>query len=359
MAKPEHLDILKQGVNVWNTWREEQPRVWPDLGKANLVMANLQGAHLQGANLKGANLAAADLDDARLDMANLRETNLRRASLLRANLVMANLALASLLEANLQGANLEKADLIRTNLTRANLAKTLLRDTRLVDTFFTDTNLSDALGLDQCSHIGPSTIDHRTLALNPHLPDRFLRGCGLSNWQIEAAKLYRRDLTVSQITDISYRIVELRTDPALKFHSCFISHSSEDAEFTRQLYKDLQASGVRCWFAPEDLKTGDRIRHAIDDAIHLHDKLLLILSRDALDSGWVQYEADRALSQELIDKRIILFPIRIDDSVYALKEGWALHIKEDRHIGDFSQWNNPEKYHSAFRRLLRDLQASV
>ena len=25
MANPEHLEILKQGVKVWNAWREEHP----------------------------------------------------------------------------------------------------------------------------------------------------------------------------------------------------------------------------------------------------------------------------------------------------------------------------------------------
>jgi hypothetical protein len=37
----------------------------------------------------------------------------------------------------------------------------------------------------------------------------------------------------------------------------------------------------RAWwisFAPEDLKIGDRFRQRIDDAIRLHDKLLLIVS---------------------------------------------------------------------------------
>jgi hypothetical protein len=25
MAIPQHLDVLKQGVRVWNEWREENP----------------------------------------------------------------------------------------------------------------------------------------------------------------------------------------------------------------------------------------------------------------------------------------------------------------------------------------------
>ena len=31
MANPEHLAILKQGVEEWNKWRREYPGVEPDL----------------------------------------------------------------------------------------------------------------------------------------------------------------------------------------------------------------------------------------------------------------------------------------------------------------------------------------
>lgn len=34
MANQEHLDIVKQGVEVWNQWREENPDVRPDLSDA-------------------------------------------------------------------------------------------------------------------------------------------------------------------------------------------------------------------------------------------------------------------------------------------------------------------------------------
>ena len=31
MANPEHLAILKRGVEVWNEWREDHPETRPDL----------------------------------------------------------------------------------------------------------------------------------------------------------------------------------------------------------------------------------------------------------------------------------------------------------------------------------------
>jgi hypothetical protein len=47
---------------------------------------------------------------------------------------------------------------------------------------------------------------------------------------------------------------------------------------------DLQARGVRCWFAPYDIKGGRKIHEQIDEPIRLHDRLLLILSEQSMSS---------------------------------------------------------------------------
>src|SRR3954453_19806146 len=56
MANAEHLAILRQGVDAWNTWRRKEPRVRPDLSEADL-----RGADLRGADLSKAKLIEADL----------------------------------------------------------------------------------------------------------------------------------------------------------------------------------------------------------------------------------------------------------------------------------------------------------
>jgi hypothetical protein len=45
-----------------------------------------------------------------------------------------------------------------------------------------------------------------------------------------------------------------------QYYSCFISYSSRDEALAQRLHADLQVDGVRCWFAPEDLKIGDEFR---------------------------------------------------------------------------------------------------
>src|SRR5215472_3738129 len=64
---------------------------------------------------------------------------------------------------------------------------------------------------------------------------------------------------------------------AIRHYSCFISYSSKDQALAERLYADLQNKGVRCWFAPHDMRIGAKIIDAIDEAIRLRDKVLLIL----------------------------------------------------------------------------------
>ncbi len=98
---------------------------------------------------------------------------------------------------------------------------------------------------------------------------------------------------------------------------------------------------------------------ATDEAISEQDKLLLVLSKHSINSAWVEYEVDTALAREHKQKETILYPIRLDEDIMSLENGWALFIKENRHIGDFCRWNNNNAYQQAFERLLRDLAAEA
>ena len=103
MANPDHLEILKQGVEAWNQWREDNPGVFPDLS----------GTIFRHANLSGADLSDADLSRAVLSRADLNGANLNGALLIEANLFKANLRWADLRGTDLAGTDLRGADLRR------------------------------------------------------------------------------------------------------------------------------------------------------------------------------------------------------------------------------------------------------
>jgi uncharacterized protein YjbI with pentapeptide repeats len=128
MANQKQLDLLRQGVEVWNTWRQEHSEVQPDLREAFLKGVSLQGADLKKANLNWAYLIEADLREA-----DLKEAHLFGTILVRADLRKADLRGAIFFEADLSEAHLDRADLRGANLSRARLVRTHLTGARLTN----------------------------------------------------------------------------------------------------------------------------------------------------------------------------------------------------------------------------------
>lgn len=92
MVDKTQLEVLKRGVDAWNTWRSEHIDVHPDLAAAHLlgldlIGANLSQSDLRKADLRGTNLSNSVLAGAQLDGANFFRTTLDHADLAGATLV--------------------------------------------------------------------------------------------------------------------------------------------------------------------------------------------------------------------------------------------------------------------------------
>lgn len=368
MANKKQLEIFKRGSKVWNRWRTDNIYVEIDLSEVEMISTDLEVVNLKGANLRGANLSGAffsradlsraDLRRAHLIRAKLRDANLREADLRDADLTEADLTRAIFRGANLAGANLMGANLIETDLTWADLWKTIFTEAHFGDTDLGSTNLSKSpVGLEKVDHVGPSIVGIDTIRNSKgKIPIEFLRGCGLSDLEIESAKLVAPGLDPGQVTQITYEIYRLYCDQPIQFYSCFISYNSKDHKFAQRLHDDLQNHGVRCWFASEDLKIGDEFRRTIGQEIRIRDKLLIILSKNSIGSEWVGDEVEKALAEEKEQGSLKLFPVRLDSAVLKTQDDWAEKIRLRRHIGDFSGWKDEAKYKIAFERLLKDLK---
>jgi hypothetical protein len=373
MATAHQLEILNEGVQVWNNWRQQNPSQLVDLSQADLqgrdlVQINLSNAQLSGARLNAAVLAQADLHHADLSRANLSGADLTNVDLRRAvlttasmfrvdltaarldsaNLVGSFLIMASLEMASLQDADLAACYLMNVNFAKANLTRTVFSGARMESTVFADTSLELARGLETVVHSGPSTIGIDTLyRSNGRIAEVFLRGAGVPDDVITLARSLAGQRSL--------------------FNSCFISYSTADEEFATRLHRDLQANGVRCWFAPHDVRGGRKIHQQIEDAIRSHDRLLLVLSETSMRSDWVNNELSTARRREASERKRVLFPIRLVpfDNV----RRWtsvdpdtgkdAARDVREYFIPDFTNWKIPEHYEIGLQNLLRDLKAEI
>lgn len=334
MANSKYLVILMEGIDKWNEWRIKHEKLVVDLSEADLNNTNLAGAYLWKVDLHNASLNQANLYEA-----DLTGANLRNASLVETKLINADLRNADMREVNLVKADLSESDLSSANLTGADLYKADLRNAVLAYTIFGDTNLKKVKHTESCIHKFPSIVDQMTLMKSMPLPAKFLRNCGLS------------DKFIRQVPSL---FGPLASD---RYYSCFISHSSKDSDFAERLHAGLQRKGVHVWYAPKDLNVADKFRTRIDEAIKVHDKLLIVLSKNSINSPWVEKEVEAAFEKESREKRIVLFPIRLDNKVMETNQAWAADIRRTRHIGDFTGWKNHKtQYAAEFNKLLQALK---
>jgi hypothetical protein len=363
MANPEHLEVIKKGTATVHDWLKLHPGVRLDLEHADLqgvslskvyledasfVAANLREADLTGSRLRSVNLYGANLTKATLSKANLFQTNLWEANLYRANLEETvvwecDLTLTKLSEANLAGANLTLSSLYKNEMDRTNLSGASCNITN-----FANIDLSSVIGLETVHHMGPSTIGVDTLFKSGgKIPENFLRGCGVPD------------------DFITFIPSHFGIQQAIQFYSCFISYSTKDEEFVRRLYSRMRDEKLRVWFAPEDVKGGEKLYEQIERAIQIHDRLLIVLSESSLRSKWVMTEISRARKVELRENRRKLFPIRLVD--FDALQAWECFDADTREdlasevrqyfIPDFSNWKDHDAFERAFERLLRDLRA--
>jgi hypothetical protein len=337
MDRDEALKLLKggeEGIREWN--RRQTIGANPDLSGADH-----SGDHLNGANLVYVNLSGHNLSDAILSYANLFGADLSGADLTNADLSVANLFGANLNAANLSGANLKAA-----NLSAAYLHGADLTGAKCWHTYFTDVDLSEVKGLESIIHSGPSTIDIGTLLrYGAKIPQAFLLECG--------------------VPEALIKLLPSITKQPVQFYSCFISHSSKDQTFANRLHSRMVQEKLRVWYAPDDMRGGSKGIDQINQAIRLHDKLLLVLSKASMESGWVRHEIKQAVERQRREKRQLLFPISLVSrkvikawSAFDSDLGRDLaELVREYHIPDFSKWKDLDAFEAAFARLLKDLKA--
>jgi hypothetical protein len=322
MANPAHVAKLREGAEAWNSWRERRGEI-PDLSGLKLVDKkldnyNLTSTNLSTSKLRNVSFLSSGCDDVSFERADLRNVAFQYVTMRRCNFKQATIAFSRFSHCILENGEFTRAFLVSTS--------------------FAHVSLQAARGFDTLEGSQGNSISIDTFFRSGGLPESLLRSADVPE------------------EFIGYAASLVGT--AIEYYSCFLSYSSKDDEFARRLYNDLQGKNIRTWFAPEDLKIGDRFRARIDESIRVHDKLVLILSANSIASDWVETEVESALERERKEGRDVLFPIAIDDEGFDSQQPWAADIRRKRQIGDFRNWKSHDDYTRAFEKLVRDLKKS-
>ena len=93
----------------------------------------------------------------------------------------------------------------------------------------------------------------------------------------------------------------------------FLSHSSKDKKFVYRLGEDLRALGHEPWLDEWEIKVGECIPSKIDHAIGEADYVIIILSPEAVESGWVEREWQSKYWDEIEQNKIFVLPVLLKD----------------------------------------------
>ena len=88
----------------------------------------------------------------------------------------------------------------------------------------------------------------------------------------------------------------------------FLSHSSKDKEFVRELYRCLTRDGVTCFFDEESIEWGANFVLSLERAIDTCDKFVAVLSPHFVQSKWAELERTATMAGEAKILPLLLAP---------------------------------------------------
>lgn len=136
---------------------------------------------------------------------------------------------------------------------------------------------------------------------------------------------------------------ELRHKKHAAERVAFLSHSSKDKAFIRQIATDLSAEGIAVWLDEQRIHVGDSIPEKIAQGLAQSDFFLVALSEHSVGSEWVKRELNNALIQEISKRKIAILPLKLSPCEIPT-------LIADKKYADFSR---------SYREGLDDLIAAI
>lgn len=201
MADEKLVELLKQGAEVWNQWRDDNPDYPIDLSNSTLINMYLLDVNFAGANLKGANFYSSNLSFANFAGADVTEANFHHSIMPGAILSQLHLSGSFFADAFLVGAHLDGTDLRKVNLTEAKLMSSNLSgaDLRGANLLMADLSKANLQG----ANLSGADLT-RCRFVNTDFTEATISGCrvhGTSVWNANLDKAIQSDLVITELNE--------------------------------------------------------------------------------------------------------------------------------------------------------------
>ena len=125
--------------------------------------------------------------------------------------------------------------------------------------------------------------------------------------------------------------VRTRPKPAEPSGPVFVSHSSKNKRLAAAVVAELESNGIRCWFAPRDIRPGDpNYGGAILDGLSSCKAMLLLLTEPSNASQHVMKESERAVNRNLPILVVRFQPVEVSrDLEYYVSSAQFLDATEE------------------------------
>ncbi len=93
----------------------------------------------------------------------------------------------------------------------------------------------------------------------------------------------------------------------------FVSYNRKDKHFVDNIVAGLTLAGFHIWLDRWELSIGDSLIEKIQGAIGKAEAILVVISRNSVESTWCKKELTAGLTRELEEKKVLVLPCVIDD----------------------------------------------
>jgi hypothetical protein len=164
-----------------------------------------------------------------------------------------------------------------------------------------------------------------------------------------AAKLdvLSADIMVNTLVTEAVERKEERHQSAPSEVVVFLSHSSKDKPFIRQLASDLKKNGVGVWLDEQNISVGDSIVERVGQGLAESDYFVLAMSHNSMNSPWVTKELNQALVSEIEQRDVKILPVKLENCQIPT-------LIKDKKYADFSS-----QYQSGLNDLLTAIKGRI